>query len=349
MHEAGTGLSSGGRRPVVLEFNYDARSILGVDMGASHITAVLMNLNGKIRSRMTRSVDVVNNPQEALSVLRSMIFQIMSQNAAHQVDLLGVGYTIPAPLTNPETGEFLTYYMPAWTGIRPVEEMQKIISAPVYMENDANAAAMAENWWGSGRGFSNMAYIKIGTGVGSGLIMDNEIYRGYSGNAGEIGHTTIEATGRICRCGNKGCMEAYVGKSGFMKDARRALADDPRWKDNIDALKLSDVISEAQHGNEACKEVISISGKYLGIGIANLINLFNPAIVILGGDLTEAGPLLMDSVQTSLRERSMPFESHIDKLILGELGGDAVAIGAATFVLQTAFNETNLYQTLRRN
>ena len=349
VHEAGTGLSSGGRRPVVLEFNYDARSILGVDMGASHITSVLMNLSGKIRARLTRSVDVVNKPEDALNVLRSMIFQIMSQSGDHTEDLLGVGYTIPAPLTNPETGEFLTYYMPAWRGIRPVDEMHKIIDAPVYMENDANAAAMAENWWGSGRGFNNMIYIKIGTGVGSGLILDHTIYRGYSGNAGEIGHTTIESDGRLCRCGNKGCMEAYVGLPGFLKDARRALADDPVWKLKLDQLKMIDVIEEARRGNLACKEVISNAGKYLGIGIANLINLFNPAIVILGGDLTAAGPILMDSVHLSLRERSMPFESHKDRLILGELGGDAVAIGAATFVLQNAFNETNLYQTLRRN
>ena len=136
-----------------------------------------------------------------------------------------------------------------------------------------------------------MIYIKIGTGVGSGLILDSTIYRGYSGNAGEIGHTTIEADGRVCRCGNKGCMEAYVGAPSFLKDARRAMADDPIWKDKLDQLKMTDVIKAAQDGNTACKDVISNAGKYLGIGVANLINLFNPAIVILGGDLTSAGPI----------------------------------------------------------
>jgi predicted NBD/HSP70 family sugar kinase len=223
-----------------------------------------------------------------------------------------------------------------------------MVDIPIYVENDANAAAVAEKYWGSGRGVEDMAYIKLGTGVGSGLILRNEIYRGVSGNAGEIGHTTIEASGRLCRCGNHGCIESYVGIPGILRDAREGLKTDKTWKNQLDKLRLENVIAIAREGNQACQQVLSKAGRYMGIGIANLINLFNPGLVVIGGELIAAGDLFMNSVLASLRERTIPFDIHREKLVLGELGAEAVAIGAATLVMENAFNETNLYQTLRK-
>lgn len=345
--EAGIGVSSGGRRPVKLEFNYNVRYVLGVDMGASHITAVIMNLNGKVVASLTRPIDVVRNPTAALEAIRNMVFLLLSQSGIHLEDLLGVGATVPAPLIDDRTGRFLTYYMPAWAGVLPADEIRKLINLPVYIENDANAAAVAEKWWGSGRAWETLAYIKIGTGVGSGLILNNEIYRGFSGTAGEIGHSTIEADGRLCRCGNHGCMESYVGIPGFLQDARKSLMGMSQFDGRLDSLTVSEVIQAAKDENPAARQTIASAGRYLGIGIANLINLFNPGIIILGGDLVAAGDYLMDSVRASVNERTIPFDTHKEKLILSELGSDAVAIGAATIVIQHSFNEANLYQTLR--
>ena len=348
VNEAGIGVSSGGRRPVVLEFNYDARYTLGVDMGATHITVIIMKLNGDVIYRSTRNVDVIHEPIPSLDVILEMIQAALADCRLTYDDLLGVGFTVPAPLINENTGEFLTYYMPDWAGIFPVNYLRKNIDMPIYVENDANSAALAEKHWGSGRGYDNLAYIKLGTGVGSGLIIDNEIYRGVNGNAGEIGHTTIEAAGRLCRCGNHGCIESYVGIPGLLRDVREGLMKVPAWQNKLENLEIEQIIESAQSGNEVCVQVIDKAGKYLGIGIANLVNLFNPGLVVIGGELTAAGKLFLDPMQASIRERSIPFGIHREKLVLGELGADAVAIGAATLVMMNAFNEVNLYQTLRK-
>ena len=348
VREAGIGVSSGGRRPILLEFNNNARYVIGVDLGATHIITILMNLEGRVLASQHRRMDVIGQPKEALEAVRSMIFQATRQSNVHEADVLGVGLTIPAPLNDDPAGTFLTYYMPAWKGIRPAEEIGKSVHLPIYMENDANAGAIAEKWWGIGKGYDSLAYIKIGTGVGSGLVINNEIYRGYSGSAGEIGHTTIETNGRLCRCGNHGCMESYVGLPGILMDAREGLAGDPVWKDRLETLTLEEIIQAARGGNQVCLHLIHNAGRYLGVGIANMINLVNPGLIILGGDLTEAGDMLMDSVFASMRERTIPFESHLEKIIIGELGKDAVAIGVATVVIQKAFSSTKLYSTLRR-
>ena len=348
VREAGIGVSSGGRRPILLEFNPNARYVVGVDLGATHINTILMNLEGKVTAQQQRRMDVISQPEEALKAVCSMIFQSIRKSYVYEDDILGIGLTIPAPLNNAEKGTFLTYYMPAWKGIHPAEEIGKTFHMPVYIENDANAGAIAEKWWGSGRGYDSLAYVKIGTGVGSGLVINNEIYRGYSGSAGEIGHTTIETNGRVCRCGNHGCLESYVGLPGILMDAREGLANDPDWKDRLEHLDLEMIIKAAKEGNEVCRKIIKNAGRYLGIGMANLVNLANPGLLILGGGLINAGELLMKEVRSSLRERTIPFESHIEKLTLGELGDNAVALGAATVVIQKAFSPINLYSILRR-
>lgn len=335
---------------MVLQFNYNARYLLGVDMGNTHITAILMNLAGQVMGAQTRSFDVMNRVNETLELIHTIIFQMITHSGIHMEDLLGMGWTVPAPLVDENTGEFITYYMPAWRGVLPALKFQPYLDdLLIFMDNDANAAAVAEKWWGSGRGADNLAYIKLGTGIGSGLIIHNEIYRGSSGTAGEIGHTTIEANGRLCRCGNHGCMESYIGLPGIMLDVRAGLSKDPAWEENLEGLTFQNVIQQAKDGNPVCRQVIINAGKYLGIGIANLLNIVNPGMIILGGELVAAGDILIHAVQESVKERTIPFDSHLDKIIIGELGADAVAIGAATIVLQKALDPSRLYHTLRRN
>jgi len=346
--EGGIGMSSGGRKPVVLEFNYEARKVLGVDMGATHITIIVMNLKGEVNRRFSCHMDVVSKPAETLNTIRTGIENIMSESGLTESDLLGIGYTVPAPLENETTGEFITHYMPAWKNIRCIETVREVIKdVPVYFENDANVAALAEQWWGCGLGYDNLVYIKLGTGVGSGLIINGSVYKGFSGTAGEIGHTTIEADGRSCRCGNRGCLESYIGMQGILSDGRRALMNDPSWAGHLDDLDVKGVVKAAREGNIECEKIITTAGWYLGIGLANIINLFNPGLLILGGDLAEAGQMLLDPARQSLVERTVGFNTRTDNLVIGELGSNAVAIGAATLVITNAFKEINIYNALR--
>jgi len=347
--ESGIGLSSGGRKPVMLEFNYDVRQIVGIDMGATHITIVLMNLKGEVRQRFSHHMDVLSDPEEVLRIIRNAVQDMMAKAGITDHDLLGIGYTVPAPLVDEKTGEFITYYMPLWKEIRCIRAIREFSSAPVYFENDANAATIAEKWWGSGQGYDNLVYIKLGTGVGSGIMIDGEIYKGFDGTAGEIGHTTIEADGRECRCGNHGCLESYIGIQGILSDARNALKNDPNWNDRLELLDVKGVVKAAREGNQECEKIISTAGWYLGIGLANIINLVNPGLLILGGDLADAGQMLLDPARRSLVERTVGFNTRTENLIIGEMGSNAVAIGAATLVILNSFQESNIYTTLRNN
>ncbi|HEX7555872.1 MAG TPA: ROK family transcriptional regulator [Leptolinea sp.] len=348
VREGGIGLSSGGRKPVVLEFNYDVRKILGIDMGATHITIVLMNLKGEVSQRFSYHLDVLTKPQEALQTINNAVKNILNKAGLTGRDLLGIGYTVPAPLVNDRTGEFITHYMPAWKNIHCITTIHEVTSdVPVYFENDANAAAIAEKWWGCGLGYDNLVYIKLGTGVGSGLVINGDIYKGFNGTAGEIGHTTIEADGRKCRCGNRGCLESYIGIQGILSDGRNALKDNPKWKDRLADLDVKGVVLAAREGNQECEKIITTAGWYLGIGLANIINLVNPGLLILGGDLADAGQMLLEPARKSLVERTVGFNTRTENLVIGEMGSNAVAIGAATLVIMNAFHETNIYSSLR--
>jgi glucokinase-like ROK family protein len=347
VREGGIGLSSGGRKPVVLEFNYDVRKILGIDMGSTHITIVLMNLKGEVSQRFSHHIDVLTKPKDVLSIISIAVKEILTKAGLTGRDLLGIGYTVPAPLVNEKTGEFITYYMPAWENIHCVSSITDVVDAPIFFENDANAAAIAEKWWGCGLGYDNLVYIKLGTGVGSGIMINGDIYKGFDGTAGEIGHTTIEADGRTCRCGNHGCLESYIGIQGILSDARHALKKDLNWKDNLADLDVKGVVRAAREGNQECEKIITTAGWYLGIGLANIINLVNPGLLILGGDLAEAGQMLLEPARRSLVERTVGFNTRTENLVIGEMGSNAVAIGAATLVILNSFQESNIYSALR--
>jgi glucokinase-like ROK family protein len=347
VREGGIGLSSGGRKPVVLEFNYEVRKILGIDMGATHITIIIMNLKGEVSQRISYHMDVITKPAEALQVIKKSVTDIRTKSGLTGRDLLGIGFTVPAPLVNEKTGEFITHYMPAWKDIHCIQAIKDFTGIPIYFENDANAAAIAEKVWGCGLGYDNLVYIKLGTGVGSGIMIKGEVYKGFNGTAGEIGHTTIEADGRACRCGNHGCLESYIGIQGILSDARLALKDDPKWKDHLAELDVKGVVRAAREGNQECEKIISTAGWYLGIGLANIINLVNPGLLILGGDLADAGQMLLEPARRSLLERTVGFNTRTENLVIGEMGSNAVAIGAATLVILNAFQDSNIYSALQ--
>ncbi len=349
VHEAGTGASSGGRRPILIEFNYQYKYALGVDIGASHITVLVMDLRGQPLAHQTVHHTVVADPTGTFEHVRRMIREILETTRLQQADLLGVGLTLPTPLTGEALDRPLTYYMPAWKGIIPVAEIRKVLSIPIYVENDANAGAIAEKWWDIGKGLENQVFIKIGVGVGSGLILNGEVYRGHGGTAGEIGHTTIEVNGKPCRCGNNGCLEAYIGAYELIADLLSAYTEEGVSSPFTHPPTVEQLVHAAVQGDVIAGQIVQNAGRYLGTAIANLLNLVDPGIVILNGDLVEAGPLLLDAVQTSIHQRVMPIAAQRTEIAISKLGKLAVAIGAATLVIQHAFQPANLPKSLKRS
>jgi predicted NBD/HSP70 family sugar kinase len=347
IHESGPGKSSGGRRPILLQFNYKARYVLGIDMGATHIMAVLMDLQGCVVASKHIKYDVINDPDGTINTISQMARGLLTQQGLSKKIVVGMGITLPTPLAGENLDRLTTIFFPAWENYDIRASIRPHFDIHMYIENDANAGAIAEKWWGNGRDYSNLAYIKLGTGVGSGLILNNEIFRGNGGTAGEIGHTTIDPTGPTCRCGNQGCLEGLVGIPAIIKEAEQRLRKDrPDWVSNS-PITIDSVIEAALSGDPTARSIIANAGSFLGIGIANLVNVFNPGLVVLGGELTAAGDLLLNAVRAAVIRRAMPKASSEVKIMVSSLGDDAVAIGAATQAMQHAFQPSRLMQTLK--
>lgn len=341
VRETGVGKSIGGRKPITLELNPNFRYAVGVDIGSSHLSTVIINLRGQVVARQSLAFDVIHQAKETLSKVVDLVHQMLEEAHLELKNLAGIGVSVPAPLEGDKQDEILTYYMPVWEGIKILEGLKNIGDVPYYLENDANAGAIAEKWWGVGKKYASFAFIKLGIGVGSGLIIHDEIYRGFAGSAGEIGHTTIETSGRLCRCGNCGCMESYVGVNGILEDIRRK--GGCIGQENV---TIEEVIARAIAGDAVCKEVITNAARYLGIAIANLINLVNPGMIVFSGVLMRAEEMILQEVSKVVKERTLPLRGEKTPLAASQLGDDVIAIGAATLVIHKSIQLENINQFL---
>ncbi len=329
--------SSGGRPPTLLRFVDDGRMILGVELGAAHVTVVRTDLRGRVLARATGDVPAAVDANATLASVVRLAREACDPTAATR--LIGVGLALPTPLQHGQRAVMSTRLFPAWAGIDVANPLEDAFGVPVHADNDANLGALAEHWWGAGRGVDDLAYIKVATGVGAGILIDGEIHRGARGIAGEIGHTSIDPTGARCRCGLTGCLEAFVGTDYLLDrvDARvRALGHAPSWA--LPTPTVPALIAAAATGDALAESLVADAGRHLGVAVANLVNLVNPARVILGGRLTDAGPVLLQALEQTVRERALWTSVDTSEVCVGTLGDDAVAIGAATAILRDALD-----------
>lgn len=344
VHESGVGQSSGGRPPILVQFNYSFRYLLGVDMGATHLTVILMDLAGHVVARRHRSFDVAGDPQGAIKTIVDLVGKTLAHAEQPLENILGIGVAVAAPLEGERLDRPSGVILPKWEGVELVASLQPALKLPIRVENDANAGAIAEKWWGKGTEYDNLAYIKLGTGVGGGLIAAGTIYRGSGGTAGEIGHTPIDLNGPLCRCGKRGCLESYVGARAII--ARVAQLREEAGEATNELTTIQSIIDAAHDGNARALGVLEQAGRHVGIGVANLLNLFNPALIVIGGDLEAAGDFFLEAVRSSVRERAIPKAAQEAQISFSGVGADAIAIGAATVMLQHAFEPANLSEIL---
>jgi predicted NBD/HSP70 family sugar kinase len=268
-------------------------------------------------------------------------------DAAHvrRGEVLGIGVAVPCPLDlrNPDT--LCGQLMPDWRGRNVTRALAERFGCPVSLDNDANCGALAERWWGVGKTGEDLTYIKIATGVGAGHVIAGEVYRGSNGTAGEIGHIAIDASGPVCRCGLRGCLAAMVGAQALIDRTADALAAGRASSLAGRELSVAALIDAAHDGDALARELIAAAGDQLGVAVASLLNLLNPAIVILGGTLTTAGDLLMDRIRDTVRNRSLWRSVAEARIVTSELGDAAIAIGAATLVLKGALAAPARFQS----
>ncbi len=345
--EAGIGESRGGRRPINLEFQDDACGIVGVDIGATHITVVLTNLRGGVLASEYREWPVRADPTGTRALAAELISRCVAQWRGAPDRLLGIGIAVPSPVDPRHPERLSALAMPDWGGRNGFEALRAQFSLPLFIDNDANLGALAEQWWGAGRGFDDFAYIKVATGIGSGHVIDGRVRRGATGVAGEIGHVAIDPRGAVCNCGNRGCLVTFVGASALVERTRALLPDFPASSlHGTSLLTIEAIEAAALTDDPLAVQVVCEAAEYLGIAIAGLLNLMNPAAVIIGGGLTRVGHRLIGPLREVVLRRTFVSAVAASEIRHSELGPLGVAVGAATLVLEAALNDPTLFPTI---
>jgi glucokinase-like ROK family protein len=343
--EVGDGPSEGGRRPVVLQFQDDAYGILGIDVGAAHVAAALIDLRGQVLAWEYHAHPVRSDPKGTQALMVELSEACLKRWKLGIERLAGIGVAVPSPVDPRQPDRVSDVVMPDWEGQSVGGALRERFPVPVFVDNDANLGALAERWWGAGREVDDFVYVKVATGVGAGLIVRKEIYRGASGVAGEIGHLAIDPHGELCVCGLRGCLATRVGSRALVARAtalRDEYPDSPLAAGQVTTTAIEDA---ALGGDPLALRVVDEAAEYLGIAVAGMLNLLNPGKVIVGGGLSRLGELLLSRLRRSMASRTLVSSIAPTEVVTSELGPRTVAIGAATLVLQNALADLRHFRT----
>ncbi|MFE3519942.1 ROK family protein [Streptomyces sp. NPDC059166] len=332
-----TPTSAGGRRARSVSLSGDAGIVIGVDFGHTHLRVAVGNLAHQVLAEESEPLDVDASSAQGFGRAEQLVNRLIETTGISPGKVIGVGLGVPGPI-DVESGTLgSTSILPGWTGINPSQELAGRLGVPVYVDNDANLGALGELVWGSGRGVKDLAYIKVASGVGAGLVIDGHIYRGPGGTAGEIGHITLDESGPVCRCGNRGCLETFTAARYVLPLLRPSHGPD---------LTMERMVQLAREGDPGCRRVIGDVGRHIGSGVANLCNLLNPSRVVLGGSLAEAGELVLGPIRDSVSRYAIPSAARQLSVLPGALGGRAEVLGALALVLSEMGDSTLLESTL---
>lgn len=296
---------------------------IGIDIGGTGIKAALTDESG-VLLESAKAATPADNLQQLLDAVASLVRKLQSKTTVG-----GVGVGVAGLLSTRTRILETSPNIPCIHHVNLEEQLRNTLSLHVFTENDANAGAYGEWTAGAGKGMHNMAYLTIGTGLGCGLILCGQMFRGTSGYAGEFGHTIVEPGGRLCACGSHGCLETRVSATGIMQTARES---------NIgrEISSAEELYESAMSGNAAARAVFEETGRYLGIACSNLINLLNPEGIIVGGGVMASGDLLLDAAREETRRRAFPSSARDCAIVQSQLWPDSGTIGAAMLARDTA-------------
>jgi glucokinase-like ROK family protein len=342
VREAESGPATGGRRAVLLEMNPHKGVIVGIDMGVSHLGILATDFSARVLDELETPFKVGDGPEAGLHTVDHYLRQLLERNHLMVEQVAAIGMAVPGPVIADQGIVASPPIMPGWDRYPIRVHLEELWGLPVTVNNDAELGAVGEWAYGAGRGARNLVYIKVGSGIGSGLIMDGHIYRGETGSAGEIGHITIRDDGPVCSCGNHGCLEAMSGGTAIARRGREAVRSGRRTQLTnqaaVDCLTARDVFAAARLGDLIAQQIISEAGVYLGIAIASLVNVFNPGMVVIGGGVAQMGDLLLDPIRRTVAERSLRSAAQVTRINAAVLGRRSTGMGAVVMALDQALN-----------
>lgn len=341
--ELGSGESRGGRRPILIGFRDDAGVILGVDVGATHISVILCNLRGWALAWRDRAYPVRTDPQGAGKLILELCRDCLAEWDGDRQNLLGIGVAVPSPVDPDSPDRVLERIHPAWRGRAILDRLDDAFGVPVFVDNDANLGAVAEHAWGKAVGVDDFLYLKVATGVGAGLMIGGEIYRGSTGVAGEIGHIIVDPKGPECVCGGRGCLATLVGTRALVDRASELLHRSPPSTLAGTDLDITSIEDAALADDPVALRVVHEAAHHLGIALAGVLNLLNPGSVVVGGSLARVGDRLLVPLREAVFRRTLVASAAAAQIGVSELGTRATALGAATHVLVAALDNPSLF------
>ncbi len=335
--EAGPQASTGGRRPEQLQLHAELGVLLAVDIGATSLDVAVMQPDLTVLARHAEAIDVREGPGVVLARVRQRLRELLQARGIPGRRVLGIGMGVPGPV-NFEAGQLVNPpLMPGWDSFSIRDYLREDYAAPVFVDNDVNLMALGE-LWRLQRGLSNFLVIKVGTGIGCGIVCHGEVYRGAAGSAGDVGHICVDQQGPRCHCGNVGCVEAMAAGPAIVRMAQAAaergespaLAAVLRTQGRIEAI---DVGHASRAGDVVANAIIQRAGSLIGQMLASVVNFFNPSHVFIGGGITQIGPLFLAAVRQSVYQRSLALSTRHLEIQYTPLGTDAGVTGAGVLAM----------------
>ncbi|WP_028060844.1 ROK family transcriptional regulator [Candidatus Solirubrobacter pratensis] len=338
VYEAGGRASTGGRPPTVLAFNERAGVVLAADLGATHSRLAVADLAGEPLVEQAYDLDIAAGPAAVLEWIQARYESLLADAGRGPADVLGIGVGIPAPVASGRGEPVAPPIMPGWDGFSIPRWFAAHYDAPVLVDNDVNIMALGEHWthW---RDVEHLLYVKVGTGIGCGIVADRHIHRGAQGAAGDIGHIRIAGHDDVvCRCGNVGCLEAVAGGRALAHRLTQA---------GLEAKTSRDVVGLVRAGEPLAIQIVRDAGRHLGEVLAGAVNFFNPGAVVVGGDIGDAHQQLLAGVREVAIRRSLPMATRDLRMVPSQLGDRAGVVGAAIMVIEHVLDPDAIDRVVR--
>jgi predicted NBD/HSP70 family sugar kinase len=322
--ERAEGPASSGRPPLLLSLDPGAGSVIGIQFDHDYVRVAIADLSLTMLAEGVTRSDVDHDAQAGLAAAAELASDLLVQSGVDSRRLIGAGVALSGPIDSANGHISSSTILPGWVGVDAASWLGEHLGVPVHVENDANLGALAESVLGAGRGATEMAYVMLSSGIGGALILGGRLYRGARGSAGEIGHISVDETGHMCRCGSRGCLETLVGAGALIELLRRSHGQD---------ITIERMIALAREGDPGCQRVIADAGGTVGRVAAAVCNEFNPERIVVGGELAQAGDLLLGPLRESIRRYAIPAAVEDLTVVAGELGDRAELMGALALVV----------------
>lgn len=330
--EKDTGDSSGGRRPILLAINPRGGCVIGIKLTETQLIGALTDLEANVIAMHIRPL-ASRSQAKTLDSLVQLVASLLKSSGFAKSRLLGVGLGL-AGIVDAEKGVLRQSPYLGWRDMPLRQLLRARVRVPVYVDNDVNTLTLAEKWYGAGQGLEHFLTVTVGRGVGLGIVVNGQFYRGASGGAGEFGHMVMDPEGPVCACGKRGCLEAFVGDPGLLYMAAQAA----RRGDLVEApASVLELVALAESGNLTARAILARAGEILGRGLANLINVFDPQRIIVGGEGVRLGEWLFGPMRAAITQHVMPGLAQDAEIRIEPWGDDAWARGAASLVLRELF------------